>query len=76
MTPRYAEMLFILGGVILELLVFAGGFWGGIRILRRMGLSGWWIFMIFLWPFGLLMLAYSRWPAFEKKLAPEIIANT
>jgi hypothetical protein len=80
MAPPYAEFLsddrlIILGAVVLDLLIFVGGFWGGIRILRRMGLSGWWIFMIFLWPIGLLMLAYSRWPAFEKKLVPGTTPN-
>ena len=36
-----------------------------VRILHRVGFSGWWSLMIFLWPVGLLMLAFSRWPAID-----------
>lgn len=38
-----------------------------IRILRRMGLSGWWsLLIVFYPPIGLLVMAIRRWPAFDK----------
>ncbi len=36
-----------------------------VRILHRMGFSGWWSLMIFLWPVGLVLLAFSRWPSVD-----------
>jgi uncharacterized membrane protein YhaH (DUF805 family) len=36
-----------------------------VRILHRMGFSGWWSLMICLWPIGLFMLAFARWPAID-----------
>jgi hypothetical protein len=39
--------------------------WGVIRILRRIGFSGWWV-LLALVPYlnllGLLALAYAKWP--------------
>ena len=47
--------------------VFGPAFWAMARILRRMGFSGWWVLSAGLWPFMLVILALSRWPAFEEK---------
>ena len=41
-------------------------FWFIVRILRRMGFSGWWSLMLFIWPVGLGLLAFKRWPAMDK----------
>ena len=43
-----------------------GFFWSWVRILNRMGLSGWWILLMGAWPIMLPILATCRWPAFEK----------
>lgn len=53
--------------LVLVLGFYIAIFWFLIRILHRLGLSGWWSLFIFLWPIGLGMLAFSRWPAFDRK---------
>ncbi len=56
-------------GLILTVFVLAtllGFFWSVVRILHRMGLSGWWV-SHGLWPIMLPCLATCRWPAFEDK---------
>ncbi len=40
-------------------------FFALVRVLHRLGFSGWWSLMIFLWPIGLLMLAFVRWPSVD-----------
>ena len=52
--------------LLINVLVFDGGIVGLVRILRRMGFSGWWALMIMLWPFGLMILARAKWPAFDE----------
>lgn len=49
------------------LAMFGIFFWSWVRILHRMGLSGWWILLMGLWPIMLPILATCRWPAFEPK---------
>ena len=36
-----------------------------IRICRRIGRSAWWGLLMFVWPVGLWLLAYTRWPAID-----------
>jgi hypothetical protein len=38
-----------------------------VRILRRMGLSGWWLLTIGFWPITLWILSRCRWPAFDEE---------
>jgi uncharacterized membrane protein YhaH (DUF805 family) len=58
----------IVFGVCLVFALYFSIFWFVVRILHRMGFSGWWSLMIFFWPIGLGMLAFSRWPAIDKDL--------
>jgi uncharacterized membrane protein YhaH (DUF805 family) len=55
---------------VAALVVMALVLYPSIRILHRMGYSGWWV-LILLIPFGgfvaLWILAFSRWPALEGK---------
>jgi hypothetical protein len=51
---------------VLALLMMSVFFWSWVRILHRMGLSGWWILTMGLWPIMLPILATCRWPAFEE----------
>ena len=61
-------LVLILGGI---------GAWFGllvyplIRILRRMGYSGWWVLLAFtpLGIIGLQVLAYGRWPTYDARNA-------
>ncbi len=44
-----------------------------IKILRRLGLSGWWSLMLLAGPFwfvGLWLLAYCKWPAADRAASP------
>jgi len=57
-------------GLILTAFVLAvlfAFYWSLVRILHRMGLSGWWVLLAGLWPIMLPILATCRWPAFEEK---------
>ena len=40
--------------------------WSVVRILHRLGYSGWWAWMLFFWPIGLWMLARADWPAMRR----------
>jgi uncharacterized membrane protein YhaH (DUF805 family) len=51
----------------LIVVIFFVFFWSWVRILHRMGLSGWWILLMGLWPIMLPILATCRWPAFDEK---------
>ena len=45
-------------------------FWPAVRIMHRIGRSGWWSLFIITGPgliIGLWLLAYTRWPATERK---------
>ena len=53
----------------LVLAIFAIFFWSWVRILHRMGLSGWWILLMGAWPIMLPILATCRWPAFDAAVA-------
>jgi hypothetical protein len=49
-------------------------FWPTVRIMHRIGRSGWWSLLIVAGPgaiIGLWLLAYTRWPALEQKSAEE-----
>ena len=53
-------------GFFLGMLV-AAAVWGAIiysvvKLLRRLGYSAWWAWMICFWPAGLWMLAHADWP--------------
>ncbi len=40
-----------------------------VRILRRMGYSGWWSLLMFIWPLwiiGLVKLSKADWPALRR----------
>jgi len=52
--------------VALSALLVAVGFGSIAIILKRMGFSGWWVLAAGLWPIALPVLAFCRWPAFEK----------
>jgi hypothetical protein len=54
-----------LGGAIAILMV-ASSVWSVVKILHRMGLSGWWVLLMGLWPIMLPILAYCRWPTLDK----------
>jgi hypothetical protein len=41
--------------------------WSWVRILHRMGWSGWWILPMGLWPIMLPILATCRWPARDEE---------
>jgi uncharacterized membrane protein YhaH (DUF805 family) len=53
--------------LVVVLAMFAVFFWSWVRILHRMGLSGWWILLMGFWPIMLPILATCRWPALDKK---------
>jgi uncharacterized membrane protein YhaH (DUF805 family) len=61
--PLWANVLFF----VVFVGVFGPAMWAIVRILHRMGKSGWWILGIGLWPFMLVALALCRWPAFEER---------
>jgi hypothetical protein len=52
---------FILSAIITYFFVFVPV----IRIMRRIGRSAWWSLFVLVWPIGLLLLAYTRWPAID-----------
>jgi hypothetical protein len=54
---------FIVYVIVYVIFVYFVVFWPVIRILRRIGRSAWWSLLIFCWPLGLWLLAYTRWPA-------------
>jgi len=61
-------------GTVQQIIIFIfviaalfGFYWSVVRILHRMGLSGWWVLLAGLWPIMLPILATCRWPAFEAK---------
>jgi hypothetical protein len=59
-----------LAGVVYLSLVF----WPAVRIMHRIGQSGWWSLLIIAGPaalIGLWLLAYTRWPALERKSIEE-----
>jgi uncharacterized membrane protein YhaH (DUF805 family) len=69
MNDAHPEMF---GGIILVVILMNVVFWAAIlfplvRILRRMGFSGWWALLVGFWPVGLWLLAYNPWPAFDRK---------
>jgi uncharacterized membrane protein YhaH (DUF805 family) len=54
--------------VVLFLVFMVIYFWPFVRILHRMGRSGWWILLFFTGPgflIGIWVLAYTRWPAID-----------
>ena len=45
-------------------------FWPLVRIMHRIGRSGWWSLLVLAGPgfiIGLWLMAYSRWPTIEPK---------
>jgi uncharacterized membrane protein YhaH (DUF805 family) len=52
--------------VVVGAFIYIPLIWFIVRILRRMGFSGWWSLMLVLWPVGLGLLAFVRWPAVDK----------
>jgi len=62
-TPDPASLLLVL---VINLVIWIPTIWSLVGILRRMGFSAWWLSMIGLWPIGLWMLAYNRWPAVDR----------
>jgi hypothetical protein len=58
-------------GVIIAVIVyFAIFFWPLVKILHRMGFSGWWTLLFFTGPgfiVALWLVAYSRWPAIDNE---------
>jgi len=53
---------FAIIGFLLELFLV---FWPVVKILRRIGRSGWSSLLIFALPIGLWLLAYTRWRAID-----------
>jgi hypothetical protein len=51
--------------VVAIVLYFFAVFWPLIRIMHRIGRSGWWSLLIITGPLGLWLLAYTRWPAID-----------
>jgi uncharacterized membrane protein YhaH (DUF805 family) len=55
----------VVGFVVWAIFTFLLVFWPVLKILRRIGRSGWWSLLAFAWPLGLYLLAYTRWPAID-----------
>jgi hypothetical protein len=66
--PSLTETIIIIVIITSVLVVF---FWSWVRILHRMGLSGWWVLTMGLWPIMLPILATCRWPAVDGKRKAE-----
>lgn len=61
--------VFTWGMMIAAIIYFALIFWPLVRIMHRIGRSGWWTLFVVTGPgliIGLWLLAYCRWPAFDK----------
>jgi uncharacterized membrane protein YhaH (DUF805 family) len=54
-----------IGFAVIGIVYFFLVFWPLIRIMHRVGRSGWWSLLVFVWPLGLWLLAYTRWPAID-----------
>jgi len=53
------------GFVVIAIVYFFLVFWPLIRIMHRVGRTGLWSLLVFVWPLGLWLLAYTRWPAID-----------
>ena len=53
------------GFVVIAIVYFFLVFGPLIRIMHRVGRTGWWSLLVFVWPLGLWLLAYTRWPAID-----------
>jgi hypothetical protein len=62
MTDQQSWFAFLIIVISLHVAVI----WFVVRILNRLGLSGWWSLMLLFWPLGLGLLAFCRWPAVDK----------
>jgi hypothetical protein len=63
MNNDQLQMLLIVVGILVAAFIY---FYPMVRILHRMGYSGWWIALYSLIPFGLIIglwiLAFKKWP--------------
>lgn len=53
--------------ILINIVVWTVFITSWVRILHRMGLSGWWLLTIGLWPIMIWVLSRCRWPAFDEK---------
>jgi hypothetical protein len=62
---------FLLGGILMSIgtLMFILTIISAYVILRRTGLSVWWLPLAFFWPFGLWFLATRKWPSLNPPVA-------
>jgi hypothetical protein len=65
--PVNSTTLFFI--IVLNIVVWGLTIIATVKILHRMGFSGWWTLMFGLWPIGLWLLAFNRWPALDKDAA-------
>jgi hypothetical protein len=64
MVGAHYTMLY-LNLIIAVILNFFVVFWPLIKIMHRIGRSGWWSLLILTGHLGIWLLAYTRWPAIE-----------
>jgi uncharacterized membrane protein YhaH (DUF805 family) len=58
------------GWTLVGIVYFFLIFWPAVRIMHRIGRSGWWSLLILARPgaiIGLWLMAYARWPAIEPR---------